>query len=492
MVLEFRDLIRHILVRDPKKRFTIDQIKQHPWFESYQHIFKDRQKTLRPTNAESMDNEVIAKMEQFGFDKKAIVDSVLKNTQDDTVATYFLFQQLKLKDIEKFNAVGLNVQKNPAPLQGSRPATPDVMQSPPPPLKIDTAPHTAPINATSTLPTVSAPKSPTDKEKPTITPRIIPPSSPKPPISRPSSADMSSLTVVIPASPLPPKPRSRPPSLIFDGKENSEPTNIHAAVRRRARATTVTGQSAECTASLENLPQSPTIEQKLGSTDSVHRTTKPRPRSIIDLFKDGNEKEPSSTSPLHLNHRPSPLRMRTDTSEDPKKSPHSSKTNILQRIASGLTGEKKPSRQRSQTVTGSSSRTNIDSRVQELQAEPSNYSKSSGSNMVLTDSGKPIRTARFAFTMSMTSAENPDSILSEIQSALTANKVNYTIHSYLLMCEHQPADESRLIKFEVEICKIPRLSVYGIRLKRMGGDVWEYKRLATQLIKSIENLKHEK
>eukprot|EP00126_Sphaerothecum_destruens_P014935 Sdes_comp8831_c0_seq1m217 len=38
------------------------------------------------------------------------------------------------------------------------------------------------------------------------------------------------------------------------------------------------------------------------------------------------------------------------------------------------------------------------------------------------------------------------------------------------------------VRFEFEVCHIPRISLYGLHLKRIGGDIWRYKQLCDDLV----------
>ncbi|KAJ3193837.1 MAP microtubule affinity-regulating kinase 1 [Irineochytrium annulatum] len=89
------------------------------------------------------------------------------------------------------------------------------------------------------------------------------------------------------------------------------------------------------------------------------------------------------------------------------------------------------------------------------------------------------RTLRFTFSVSTTSAKEPDAILSEITKALGESGVRFEVTAYICMCT---IDD---LEFEIEVCKLPRLSVNGLRFKRLSGNSWNYKNLLTGIISKM-------
>ncbi|KAI8607619.1 KA1 domain/Ssp2 C-terminal domain-containing protein [Chytriomyces sp. MP71] len=91
-----------------------------------------------------------------------------------------------------------------------------------------------------------------------------------------------------------------------------------------------------------------------------------------------------------------------------------------------------------------------------------------------------IRTIRFAFNCQTTTAVTPDIMIERLKKVLDKNDVTWRFENYLAECEWGD------IKFEVEICKLPRMKMYGLRLKRNAGDMWDYKRLSGKLSSELE------
>ncbi|KAJ3132544.1 MAP/microtubule affinity-regulating kinase 3 [Physocladia obscura] len=91
-----------------------------------------------------------------------------------------------------------------------------------------------------------------------------------------------------------------------------------------------------------------------------------------------------------------------------------------------------------------------------------------------------IRTIRFAFNCQTTTPLTPDVMMERLKKVLGKNDVTWRFENYLAECEWGD------IKFEVEICKLPRMKMYGLRLKRNAGDMWDYKRLSGKISTELE------
>ncbi|RKO86859.1 KA1 domain/Ssp2 C-terminal domain-containing protein, partial [Blyttiomyces helicus] len=86
------------------------------------------------------------------------------------------------------------------------------------------------------------------------------------------------------------------------------------------------------------------------------------------------------------------------------------------------------------------------------------------------------RSLRFTFSVSTTSTKEPEAIFAEVLRVLTEANVKHECTGYIATCQYQD------VEFEIEVCKLPRLSVNGLRFKRMSGNSWNYKHLLSDLI----------
>lgn len=92
------------------------------------------------------------------------------------------------------------------------------------------------------------------------------------------------------------------------------------------------------------------------------------------------------------------------------------------------------------------------------------------------------RSLRFTFSMKTTSSKEPDSIIGEIRRVLESNGVEFEQRErYLLFCVHGDGRGDNLIQWEMEVCKLPRLSLNGVRFKRISGTSMAFKNIASKI-----------
>lgn len=107
--------------------------------------------------------------------------------------------------------------------------------------------------------------------------------------------------------------------------------------------------------------------------------------------------------------------------------------------------------------------------------------------MASDDSDTKPRSLRFTWSMKTTSTMDPLDILQEIQRVLDTNNCDYDHREkFLLMCSYEVKEGHHLIQWEMEVCKLPRLQVNGVRFKRISGNTMTFKGIASKIANELK------
>jgi serine/threonine protein kinase len=89
------------------------------------------------------------------------------------------------------------------------------------------------------------------------------------------------------------------------------------------------------------------------------------------------------------------------------------------------------------------------------------------------------RTIKFAFNCCCHNSLAPDIFFDRVTSILDKNDVIWENDAYMIACEWGD------IRFEVEVCRLPRMDTVGLRLKRREGEIWEFKKLTSKITNEL-------
>ncbi|XP_063692231.1 serine/threonine-protein kinase MARK2-like isoform X16 [Bolinopsis microptera] len=120
--------------------------------------------------------------------------------------------------------------------------------------------------------------------------------------------------------------------------------------------------------------------------------------------------------------------------------------------------------------------------------QPSPLPRFNRSTQLQNDSESKPRSLRFTWSMKTTSSKEPNEMMKEITRVLELNNIDYEHRErYLLLCV-RPVDNvtsDNLIQWEMEVCKLPRLSLNGVRFKRISGNSLAFKDIAVNIANEL-------
>uniref|UniRef100_A0A668A956 non-specific serine/threonine protein kinase n=1 Tax=Myripristis murdjan TaxID=586833 RepID=A0A668A956_9TELE len=99
----------------------------------------------------------------------------------------------------------------------------------------------------------------------------------------------------------------------------------------------------------------------------------------------------------------------------------------------------------------------------------------------------PPRSLRFTWSMKTTSSMEPSEMMREIRKVLDSNSCEYELRErYMLLCVSGNPARDDFVQWEMEVCKLPRLSLNGVRFKRISGTSIAFKNIASKIANELK------
>ncbi|XP_012429591.1 MAP/microtubule affinity-regulating kinase 3 isoform X14 [Taeniopygia guttata] len=453
MSTDCENLLKRFLVLNPTKRGTLEQIMKDRWINAGHE--EDELKPFVEPELDISDQKRIDIMVGMGYSQEEIQESLSKMKYDEITATYLLLgrksSELDASDSSSSSNLSLAKVRPSSDLNNSTGQSPHhkVQRS----ISSSQKQRRYSDHAGPSIPSVVAyPKrSQTSTTDSDLKEEGIQ--------SRKSSSSAVAGRGIAPASPMLGNASNPNKADIPERKKSSAvPSNntTPGAMTRRNTYVCSERTTADRHSVIQNGKENSTIPDQrtpVASTHSISSATTP------DRIRFPRGTASRSTFHGQLRER------RTATYNGPPASPSLSheatplsqtrargSTNLFSKLTSKLT--------RSRNVA-------VDQKDENKEAKP--------------------RSLRFTWSMKTTSSMDPNDMMREIRKVLDANNCDYEQRErFLLFCVHGDGHAENLVQWEMEVCKLPRLSLNGVRFKRISGTSIAFKNIASKIANELK------
>ncbi|KAM3918534.1 MAP/microtubule affinity-regulating kinase 3 isoform 1-T1 [Leptodactylus fuscus] len=476
MSTDCENLLKRFLVLNPTKRGTLEQIMKDRWINAGHE--EDELKPFVEPELDIADQKRIDIMVGMGYSREEIQESLSKMKYDEITATYLLLgrksSELDASDSSSSSNLSLAKVRPSSDLNNSTGQSPlhKVQRSISSSQKQRRySDHAGPAIPAVTVYPKRSQTSTTDND---LKEEVQ---------SRKSSSSAVSGRGVTPPSPMLGNANNPNKADIPERKKSSVVTSNNSTSSGMTRRNTYVCSERASTdrhSVIQNGKENSTIPEQrtsVASTHSITSTTTP------DRMRFPRGTASRSTFHGQLRER------RTATYNGPPASPSLSheatplsqtrsrgSTNLFSKLTSKLTRRNMSFRFIKRLPTESERNGRYEGSSRNVSGDQKDENKES----------KP-RSLRFTWSMKTTSSMDPNDMMREIRKVLDANNCDYEQRErFLLFCVHGDGHAENLVQWEMEVCKLPRLSLNGVRFKRISGTSIAFKNIASKIANELK------
>ncbi|XP_033622723.1 MAP/microtubule affinity-regulating kinase 3 isoform X6 [Fukomys damarensis] len=469
MSTDCENLLKRFLVLNPIKRGTLEQIMKDRWINAGHE--EDELKPFIEPELNISDQKRIDIMVGMGYSQEEIQESLSKMKYDEITATYLLLgrksSELDASDSSSSSNLSLAKVRPSSDLSNSTGQSPHhkVQRS----ISSSQKQRRYSDHAGPAVPSVVAyPKrSQTSTADSDLKEDGIP--------SRKSNSSAGGGKGIAPASPMLGNASNPNKADIPERKKSpAVPSSNTASGGMTRRNTYVCSErtTADRHSVIQNGKENSTLPDQRTPVASTH--------SISSATTPDRIHFPRGTASRSTFHG-QPRERRTATYNGPPASPSLSheatplsqtrsrgSTNLFSKLTSKLTRRLPTEYERNGRYEGSSRNVSTEQKDENKEAKP--------------------RSLRFTWSMKTTSSMDPSDMMREIRKVLDANNCDYEQRErFLLFCVHGDGHAAEnLVQWEMEVCKLPRLSLNGVRFKRISGTSIAFKNIASKIANELK------
>ena len=445
-------LIRGMLALDPAQRITIEEIREDKWFnDGYEPLSDPKEAEIVITMSQHA--FILSRMEDLGIPRNITERALNSQSFDNIWATYYLIadQVAPRTPIETgptrpadLQARGQNTASAGKSVVLVVPSSTEEARAVSPPTADQ--PHAR----KSRRHTVTAQVDVAQARKDMSSKRAIPS---KIDTTTPTAAGTGGSTHSSPGDSYPNTPI--PGSPIYCIPEESDGSQI--TLRQRSPTTSA--------APIVSTPSTPSSE---APPTPIPRKKKDRRERAISL----NRNRPSS---MYSTMTTSTSAAFSSTAQTPTATPRGSEDAGSPSAQSSFAVSSPPLSTRSISPSNSRGSLPLQSSGRRISIKEK-LKKSFGLPSKDPEQRVEPKTVYFQFSVSTTSAKTPQELTDEVVRIMETFEVAHERENFLFLANKDN------VAFEVEICKLPRLAMHGIRFKRLAGDSWAYKTLCSSMV----------